>query len=251
MDRPTLVAHRGYAACYPENSLEGLRAAVDAGARWLEFDVQMSADGVPVLLHDATLQRTAGRPESVFDMTAAQLCQTSIGEPARLGERFSAVMLPSLAEVAAWLANEPGVQMLVEVKTESIDRFGIERVQGAVWKALQAVRPRSILISYDDAFLFAARLTGSARIGWILSDSSEDRQRRARALAPDLLLIDWTRLPQSPTALWRGPWIWATYEVTDPQHALELAARGIGFVETMDTGRLLADRRLSAAAPDA
>jgi glycerophosphoryl diester phosphodiesterase len=137
------------------------------------------------------------------------------------------------------------------VKTESTDRFGIERVQSALWNALQAVRTRCILISSDAAYLFAARLTGSARIGWILSGWSEDQQRRARALAPDLLLIDWTCLPRPPSALWRGPWRWAAYEVTDPQHALDLAARGIDFVETMDIGRLLADRRLGAAALDA
>jgi glycerophosphoryl diester phosphodiesterase len=82
MNLPTLVAHRGYAACYPENSLEGLQAAVAAGAGWLEFDVQLSTDGVPVLLHDTTLLRTAGHPDSVFDMTADQLRKTCIGEPA-------------------------------------------------------------------------------------------------------------------------------------------------------------------------
>ena len=55
-----LVAHRGYAARYPENTRESLAAAVRAGARFLEFDVQLSADGVPVLLHDVTLSARPG-----------------------------------------------------------------------------------------------------------------------------------------------------------------------------------------------
>ncbi|HEY9197768.1 MAG TPA: glycerophosphodiester phosphodiesterase family protein, partial [Gammaproteobacteria bacterium] len=52
MKPPILIAHRGYAARHPENTLSALQAAVAAGARWLEFDVQLSADHEPVLLHD-------------------------------------------------------------------------------------------------------------------------------------------------------------------------------------------------------
>lgn len=46
-----LIAHQGYARRYPENSMLGIRAAIDAGARWIEVDVQMSDDGVLVLHH--------------------------------------------------------------------------------------------------------------------------------------------------------------------------------------------------------
>lgn len=65
-----LVAHRGYAARYPENTRESLAAAVSVGAEFVEFDIQLSADGVPVLLHDADLDRTAGRRGTVFDLSA-------------------------------------------------------------------------------------------------------------------------------------------------------------------------------------
>ena len=55
MDIPELVAHRGYALHYPENTLIGIEAAIRAGARYVEVDVQLSADKVPVLFHDRTL----------------------------------------------------------------------------------------------------------------------------------------------------------------------------------------------------
>ena len=60
MDRLPLIAHRGYPAYYPENTLVGLEAALKAGADFLEFDVQLSADRVPLLLHDENLKRTTG-----------------------------------------------------------------------------------------------------------------------------------------------------------------------------------------------
>jgi len=56
MDREHLVAHRGWQRRYPENTLPAIKGALDAGARYIEVDVQLSADGVPVLFHDRTLQ---------------------------------------------------------------------------------------------------------------------------------------------------------------------------------------------------
>lgn len=243
MKPPQLIAHRGYAARYPENTLSALQAAVTAGARWLEFDVQLSVDRVPVLLHDTTLERTAGRAGSVFDIDAQQLTAIGVGEPARFGTRFADVTIPTLAEVAAWLRTQPEVQSFVEIKTESIQRFGAETVHAAVMRALEPVRDRCVLISYDAAFLFAARLAAPLRIGWVAAEWNEEYARRARALAPDFLFTNHTRLPPEPQALWPGPWQWAVYEVTDPVQALALAARGIAFVESMAVGELLADAR--------
>src|SRR5699024_6001791 len=62
---PRVIGHRGAALHAPENSLAGFDTAAELGARWVEFDVMLSADGVPVVHHDHTLERTAGRPDAV------------------------------------------------------------------------------------------------------------------------------------------------------------------------------------------
>lgn len=244
MQPPILVAHRGYAARYPENTLAALQAAVDAGARWLEFDVQLSADHVPVLLHDATLERTAGRAGSVFELTARQLSSITAGEPERFGARFTGVTIPTLAEVVTWLAIQPQIQAFVEIKTESIQRFGGESVLTEVLRVLEPVRERCVLISYDDAFLSFARQTTPIRIGWVAAEWSDDCAQRARRLAPEFLFTNHTRLPPAPQPLWQGAWQWVVYEVPDAALALALAARGIAFLESMAVGELLADARL-------
>lgn len=85
--RPLRLAHRGDWRRAPENSLRALLAAMDIPAcDGLEFDVRVSADGVPVVIHDATLRRVQGRPERVIDLTAVDL---------------EAVDVPSLADVLA------------------------------------------------------------------------------------------------------------------------------------------------------
>src|SRR5882757_10846072 len=55
---PPVIGHRGAAACAPENTLAGLRKAKALGCRWVEFDVRLTADNQPVLLHDNRLERT-------------------------------------------------------------------------------------------------------------------------------------------------------------------------------------------------
>lgn len=74
------LAHRGDARSAPENTLEAFAAALAvAGCDGIEFDVQRSSDGVPVINHDETLERVQGRPERVDALTATEL--EAIGVP--------------------------------------------------------------------------------------------------------------------------------------------------------------------------
>ena len=82
-ERPQLIAHRGYSECYPENTLVGLEAALSAGADCIEFDVQFSKDGVPVVIHDNELKRTTGVDGFVNQTNAAQLASIGAGEKQR------------------------------------------------------------------------------------------------------------------------------------------------------------------------
>ncbi len=68
-----ISAHRGWSSDFPENTLAAAVAALEAGCHEIEVDVRVSRDGVPVLLHDATLQRTHGDPRGVADVDAADL----------------------------------------------------------------------------------------------------------------------------------------------------------------------------------
>ena len=104
---PQLVAHRGWPAHYPENTLEGFAAAVNAGARWLECDVQLSADYVPFVIHDESLMRTAEAKHKVSQMPAAELARITVGERRRFSERFSNCKIPALATLIDWrLSNK-------------------------------------------------------------------------------------------------------------------------------------------------
>lgn len=235
-DIPTLVAHRGYAANWPENTRPALEAAVAAGARWVEVDVQLCADGVPVVLHDADLERVAGRPVSVFSLTSAALADIPVGEPARFGTRFAALRALTLDEFARWLAATPDVSAFVELKPESIERFGRNAVVDACMAAMVPARGRWAPISYDYEALALAADVGAGRLGWIVRGFDAAVDAHARALPADWLFCNHERLPPGPLA--RGPWEWVLYEVAGAALARELVARGARWLETMAISEL-------------
>lgn len=243
---PELIAHRGYALRYPENTLPSLRAAIEAGAWYVECDVQLTADGVPVLLHDSDLWRTGQVEKSVLGMTLDEVLQVEVNETDRLGPRFSGVTVPLLGELAELLEEHRQVTAFVELKRASLQRFGVERVVDRVLEALEPVLARCVIISFDRTAAARARESGAAEVGWVLEEWGDDQRAHADALKPDYVFCDYRMIPDD-AELWPGPWRWALYEVIEPELALSLAAFGAHFVETMAIKEMLADRRLIPA----
>jgi glycerophosphoryl diester phosphodiesterase len=226
-----LVAHRGNARDFPENTLPAIRSAIELGARFVEFDVQLSADAVPMVIHDHELQRTAGVPGSVFDYSAAELSQIEVNERSRLGERYSAVRLPRLDDVVDLLLQHPQVTPFVEIKRASLRRFSMERVVAEVLKAVKPLGERCVIISFDLPAVFRARQSGCA-IGWVLTSYDEHARLKFEALQPEYLFVNHDKLP-ADGRLWMGPWRWVVYEVDRLELAQSLSARGAHAIETM------------------
>lgn len=76
--RPLIIGHRGASADAPENTLAAFTLALEQNADGIEFDVQLSADGVPVIIHDDTVDRTCNGTGRVTEMTLAELRELTI-----------------------------------------------------------------------------------------------------------------------------------------------------------------------------
>ena len=79
MQKPLIIAHRGASALAPENTLAAFRRAIADSAEGLEFDVQLSKDNVPVVIHDFDLKRLGRREGFVKDFTAEELQRIDVG----------------------------------------------------------------------------------------------------------------------------------------------------------------------------
>lgn len=115
-----VIGHRGNRAHAPENTLESLRQAVACGADALEFDLHLSKDGVPVVLHDPTLDRTTDARGPVRERTVAELARVDAGArfTTDAGRTFpyrgQGIGVPSLEAVLAVHGDRP---MVIEMKT--------------------------------------------------------------------------------------------------------------------------------------
>jgi len=235
---PELVAHRGYSRHYPENTLVALDAAIAAGARYVEIDVQLSADRVPMLFHDRNLDRLCRAEGSIHQFTREQLRQFRVSEFDRFGYKFAQVAIPTLAEFGALLAKHPTVTAFIELKRIAIEQFGVSVVLDRVLRSLAPVMSQCVLISYNVPVLAAARLLGDYRVGAILEKWHHHRNTDVQAVVPEFLFCDADDLPTFGNLAASGAKV-VIYEVTDPQLALKLAKRGVGYIETFAIGEMI------------
>ncbi len=111
---PPLMGHRGAALSAPENTLAGFRQAGRLGVPWVEFDIRLTADGVCVVHHDDTLERTTGATARVDAMPLGAISSLDAG--AWFGASFAGQAPPSLENALAYIA-ELDLGANIELKT--------------------------------------------------------------------------------------------------------------------------------------
>jgi glycerophosphoryl diester phosphodiesterase len=237
--KPDLVAHRGYALRYPENTLVAFEAAITAGARFVECDVQLTADGVPVLMHDRTLERMCGMKAAVHEITFAELQVLACSEPAKFGNAFVAERVATLAGFVGLMRRHPGVHAFVEIKRVAIERFGRERILESVLPVLDPVIQQCALISFSLDFLAATRAAHPIPLGAVFDRFEETGQARVAEIDPEFVFCDVDGLPKAGR-LEHGRARIAVYEVADPEMARALGERGVHLVETFAIAEMIA-----------
>ena len=235
---PTLVGHRGYPDRYPENTLISIQAAVETGAPWFEFDVQLSSDLVPYLCHDDSLKRTAGVDRLIMDMSAKELAGVDVGYAELFGDRYAGTRPTPLAELVDWFNNHQGVQAFVEIKAESLEHFGHSLVVERIMQEVRPVLDRCVIISFDVQSLKLARQMGAGPVGWALDDIGPAAVKAAQGFKPEYLFVGDRRFAPAHVAF-QGPWQWAVYQTQDPKRAVQLTEQGADLVETNAIGDML------------
>jgi glycerophosphoryl diester phosphodiesterase len=246
-----VIGHRGDRRHAPENTLESLREAVAAGADAVEFDLRVSRDGVLVVIHDETVDRTTSGTGAVAAMTVAELKRLDAG--ARFtrdgGQTFPwqdrGVNLPTFDEVIEALPRT--LPCMIELKTPA----ATELVRAAIRR--HAIAHRVIVAGFDPA---ATRPLRGA--GFALGASRPDVVRLLlRALlglraGPQryqtvFLPLRWRGIPLPIPALLRAlrgsGIVCQVWTVNEPAQALALWRMGVQGIVSDDPGPLVAARR--------
>ena len=225
---PSLIGHRCARAEVPENTLAGLRRAAALGACWVEVDLRLTADGVPVLLHDATLERTtSGRgPLALTSLAELQRLDTGTGEP-----------VPTLAAFLT-AALGFGIGVNLELKVDAGEPEGTpERLVAATLTVAQEIWPAEVppplLSSFEPACLMAAaRLAPDWPRGLLLETIPADWAEVAARVGAAAIILDHALLDSAATvaALAAGGRAVAVYTLNDPARARLLLSWGVAAV---------------------
>lgn len=233
-----VIAHRGGALEAPENTLAAVRHAQQVGADWVEVDLHLSADGVPIVIHDATVDRTTPNTGRVDALPAATLTALPSGNPrlapdvlARVRaenvlppdftDRYPSERLPTLDA----LLTLPDVRYMLELKapTNDLDK---ERLVTIVLETIARHRAtdRVAIASFDTTILDHARRLAKTipRIGLV-----DHPTRFGPMLALDLtVLATWHGLAREALAIPNRPaiWVWTIYSES---RARDLEALGV------------------------
>jgi glycerophosphoryl diester phosphodiesterase len=215
---PKVIGHRGAAAYAPENTLESFREARRRGASWVEADIALTADGVPIVMHDDSLKRTTGIDRLVADTRRADL-------PAEV---------PTFEEaIACW--GELGLGCNVEIKpTPGREAETARAAVETLRRCWPAHLPQPLLSSFKDASLAAARAAGPEFDRALLVGRVEDDWRlRAEAVAAAGINTDGKRLTAvRAVEIRRAGYALGVYTINDGDVARALVGMGAQCIIT-------------------
>ena len=117
MNRPWVVAHRGYRGSYPENTLVAFEGAIRANSDMIELDVSLTRDRIPVVIHDNTLNRTTNGSGRVSEHSLAELKKLDAGS--WFSTKFRGEAIPTLEELLISVKGRIAVN--IEIKQESFE----------------------------------------------------------------------------------------------------------------------------------
>lgn len=235
-----IVAHRGYSAKAPENTLIAMELAIDAGADAVEFDLHMASDGTPMLFHDKTLPRTTNGEGAVSARRPSELAELDAGS--WFDAAFSGERIPTFAATLQKIGGRVG-RIYAEVKGYGRP----EELGGIVGIVADAgLADRTVFISMDWQALDRIRTTDpEALVGYIVETSSRASEGIERAAGDPRALLDFNAvvLLDDPSLAERslGAGIrLATWTVDTVEQAEALLALGVPRLTTNEVGTLRA-----------
>lgn len=229
---PLWIAHRGAGRLAPENTLAALRVGASFGYRAFECDVKISADGVPFLLHDATLERTTFTEGIAGDRPWAELSRLDAG--AWHSRAYAGEPPPSLESIARYVVAN-GFALNIELKPTPGGEDGTGRTVAQQVRRLWAgERAAPLLSSFQPAALSAARdvapglpralLLDALRGGWL----DEAKALGCAAVVAAYPLMERAMIDALHAAGLRA----LAYTVNDPASARWLLGNGIDGIIT-------------------
>lgn len=254
--KPLIIAHRGASATAPENTLAAFRQAIEDGAEGIEMDVRLAKDGVPVVFHDAQLNRVGRCEGRVIDYSSTQLQTLDVGSwfneknPKNYASVFSKERISTLKQTLNFLNSYKGliyielkakkteIETLVKAVCEEIKKSALlENIIVKSFKLEAIPRIRQICPNVKTAALFAPKIMTILRKEKNLLTLADELGADQVSLHFSLLTSSLTKKADEkkfPLTIWT---------VDSPMWVKRALNLGVEAIITNNPARLLAKRR--------
>jgi glycerophosphoryl diester phosphodiesterase len=231
-DRPFIIAHRGASAAAPQNTLAAFRRALELGADGVELDVRLSADGIPVVIHNFEVDQVTDGKDKVADKALVELKELDAG--GKFAPQFAGERIPTLAEV--FEALEGKLLVNVELKDVSPKDVGLEapvveavrkcgmknKVLFSSFNPFSLRRIRSLAPEIPSGLLYAHGLPIYLRRAWFAPFTPHE-VRHPDAEMTDARLVRWCHVRKLRVNVWT---------VDEPDKMRRLIALGVDGIIT-------------------
>jgi glycerophosphoryl diester phosphodiesterase len=187
-----IIAHRGFSKIAPENTLAAFKTAIKHQADSIEFDLQISADGVPVIFHDETLERITGSTGKIQETKLATLKQLSAGR--WFSEEFHQETIPTLAEA---LDSFKHIKKYLYFDVKPHCQWSEADIELLIQEISDKnLLKKSILTSFNEQFLSRCRqICPEIQLGYFITDIAEFPQQMNQAkTAGNAILSSWYKV---------------------------------------------------------
>ncbi|WP_100010728.1 glycerophosphodiester phosphodiesterase [Lentibacillus sediminis] len=237
-----IFAHRGASQYAPENTMPAFDLAWKMQADGIETDVQLTKDGVPVLIHDERLERTTDGAGYVNNFTFKELRTLDAGT--WFEEKFSGTLIPSLDEMLGWIQGKP-LYLNIELKNNKIDYEHLEAIVIEKVRHYQLLN-RTILSTFNpDSVIRLRPFNHEVEVAYLTSKRNKFLASAAKDLGANALHIKYRLLtPRLREACQREQMNIRVYTVNHPAHVhkcLEYKCHGI-FTDVPDVALRLREQ---------
>ena len=235
---PKVIAHRGNSSVAPENTLVAIESAIRCGAHAIEIDVQLTRDGVPVIIHDTALDRTTDGSGPLADVDSAHLRTLDAGS--WFAPVYAHQRVPLLEEVLARLAQDSRIELLLEFKG-TWEAADVRAVADAI--AGHRFEDRVVVQSFSVPTVAAlAEVAPALRRGLLIAEPGDTLLDQCRGLGvvtgnPSGRVV--AEHPELIAQLHEAGLAAMVFTLNEPAHWTQAAALGVDAVFTDRPDRML------------
>lgn len=237
MEKPMILAHRGFSGAYPENTRSAFIAAIEAGCDGFETDVHLTADRQAVVIHDAGLERTSTGSGYVYGHTYKELLEYDFG--VKYDPRFKGERIMHLSELME-LVREHGLFLNIELKFSEVVYPDFEKTVISIVEQ-HGMESRTLLSSFNHLSMrLCKQLCPAIRTGLLYANPLFQAEQYARTCGADALHPHYRLLQLEPALTARAKAAGVdinTWTVNDAGDYAQIEELGVSAVITDHPGR--------------